>query len=271
MPQLWGQSVAFCFVSTKAAVHRKSLASLWIAALQSQAQSLERGEELVALKYFVPWLFIHNNNASKPVNLFFSKLLCCADLRSSHWGSFRIKPVLQILFKCINPATCSRYNTLPETDHVKYRLFIRNDVTMYNINLNYNIKRNNIIQVRSELTDHWHPAVSAIISFHHKMETLRPQLLLFYLFIFACFIWRGIRYITLRPKTSKRWRLKVKKNICDQPGFKRITLTGTEILFTFHAPLKTLQPIEKRRSGLLQPKAKHCIAHCRGCSNIIRC
>lgn len=46
--QLWehniSQCVAFCFVSTKAAVHRKSLDSLWIAALPTESGT-EPGEE----------------------------------------------------------------------------------------------------------------------------------------------------------------------------------------------------------------------------------
>lgn len=46
--QLWehdiSQCVAFCFVSTKAAVHRKSLDSLWIAALPMESGT-EPGEE----------------------------------------------------------------------------------------------------------------------------------------------------------------------------------------------------------------------------------
>ena len=50
------QCVAFCFVSTKAAVHRKSLDALWIAALSTETGTEpgeKGGRELVAAKHSV--------------------------------------------------------------------------------------------------------------------------------------------------------------------------------------------------------------------------
>lgn len=72
--QLWehniSQCVAFCFVSTKAAVHRKSLDSLWIAALPTESGTCsawreERRGELLAAKHYVPQVFVHNNRPAE--------------------------------------------------------------------------------------------------------------------------------------------------------------------------------------------------------------
>lgn len=74
--QLWehniSQCVAFCFVSTKAAVHRKSLDSVWTAALptESGTEPGERRAEPVAVKHYVPRLSTHNNNVHRPVTPF---------------------------------------------------------------------------------------------------------------------------------------------------------------------------------------------------------
>lgn len=56
------QYVALCFVSTKAAVRRKSLASLWIAALptESGTEPGERREESLEeeVRHYVPSVYI---------------------------------------------------------------------------------------------------------------------------------------------------------------------------------------------------------------------
>ena len=67
------QCDAFCFVSTMAAVHRKSSASVWIVALPTELGE-SRGK--LSLEHCVPWLLGENNNVNKPVNQLSDQTTC---------------------------------------------------------------------------------------------------------------------------------------------------------------------------------------------------